>query len=210
MTLDYFPGAFWARDDITYADGAGWGSSFTMHTGSPGRIGSGKLHTRSLANGNGKVADWGDWKFGPNKTDDVMSHFMVTAPTLYAQATDNEFVLSHRATEVANAINYGVWLLIYSGSVRIMSVINGTQVTRAGPTSVDLRSIPLLFTSKGNLHTLVRLDTGATVISWNDSGSLASEGVGYRAINVAHTSNYPLFQQHFGSVSLEYLDTTAA
>lgn len=210
MTLDYFPGAFWARDDITYANGAGWGPNFTMHTGMPGRIGSGKLHARSLGSGAGKVADWGDWKYRPNATDDVASRFMVTAPTLYAQATDNEFVLSHRTIETANAINYGVWLIIYSGSVQVMSVINNTQTTRAGPVSVDLRGVPLLFTSKANLHQLIRLDTGATVVGWNDSGALASKGAGFRAIKLAHTTNFPIFQQQFGSVALEYLDTTAA
>lgn len=210
MTLNYFPGAFWARDEITYANGAGWGDSFVMHSGSPGRIGSGKLHARSLGSGAGKVADWGDWKYRPNATDDVASRFMVTAPTLYAQATDNEMIVAHRCSEGANTLTHGVWMVIQSGTSWIYSVIGSTQTMRAGPVSVDLRGIHLLFTSKGNLHQLVRMDTGATVIGWNDSGGLAAKGVGYRAIKSAQTSNFPIFQQQYGSPALEYLDTTAA
>lgn len=210
MTFDYFPGAFWARDDITYANGAGWGPNFAMHTGSTGRIGSGKLHCRPLGSGSGKIAEYADWKFRPVLTDDVESRFQVTAPTLYAQATDNEFIVGHRNSEVANAINYGVWLVIFSGTVSIYSIINGTQTQRAGPVSIDLRNLHLLFTSKGNLHQLVRLDTGATVIGWNDSGALAAKGTGFRSTKVVHTSNFPVFQQQFGSVVLEYFDHTAA
>ncbi|AEV52232.1 hypothetical protein [Nocardia phage NBR1] len=210
MTFDYFPGAFWARDDITYANGAGWGPNFVMHSGSTGRIGSGKLHVRALGSGSGKVAEWAEWKFRPNATDDVESRFMLTAPTLYAQATDNEFVLAHRASETANAINYGVWLVIFSGTAHIYSVINNTQASRAGPVSVDLRGVPLLFSSKANLHQLIRLDTGATVVGWNDSGGLAAKGAGFRTIRQTHTANFPIFQQQFGSPVLEYFEATAA
>ncbi|MGN2634643.1 hypothetical protein ACTD5D_00295 [Nocardia takedensis] len=68
--IDYVPSVFWARDDITMADTAGFGPSFTMHSGSVGRVTSGHLNLRSLGSGAGKTGDWAEWRFHPN-TDDV-------------------------------------------------------------------------------------------------------------------------------------------
>lgn len=203
------PCAFWARDDITMADTTGYGPSFVMHTGSTGRVTSGHLNVRALSSGSGKVADWGEWRYHPN-TDDVQTRFMIVAPAPYGQATDSETVIAHRASEVANANTHGAWLALYSGSVSLLSVVGGTQTVRSGPVNGDIRNLPLMFQSKGNVHQLIRLDTGATVIGWTDGTGVVLQGAGYRRVKVAHTGNYPTFQSQFASPAIDYIDVTAA
>ncbi|MGN2640686.1 hypothetical protein ACTD5D_31845 [Nocardia takedensis] len=207
--IDHVPFAFWARDDLTMADTAGFGPSFTMHSGSVGRVTSGHLNVRALGSGAGKTADWGEWRFHPN-TDDVQTRFMIVTPAPYTQATDSETLIVHRGSDVANAITHGAWLALYSGSVSLYSVVGGTQTQRSGPVSVDLRNLPLMFQSKGNVHQLIREDTGATVVGWTDTGNVVLKGPGYQRVKVCQTGNHPFAQPQYGSPAIEYLDVTAA
>ncbi len=207
--IDHAPFAFWARDDLTMADTAGFGPSFAMHSGSVGRVTSGHLNLRALGSGAGKTGDWAEWRFHPN-TDDVQTRFMVVAPAPYGQATDNETIIAHRASDVANSTTHGVWLAIYSGSVSLYSVVGGTQTQRSGPVSGDIRNLPLMFQSKANVHQLIREDTGATILGWTDSGNVVLKGSGYQRVKVALTGNRPIAQSQFSSPAIEYFDVTAA
>ncbi|QUD15904.1 hypothetical protein [Nocardia phage KYD2] len=210
MTFDYFPGAFWSREDFTYADGAGYGPNFTMHSGSTGRLYGNHPTLRALSNGAGEVADWGAY----NKLadgDDMRTTFTLVNPTPYTLATDQEFVLSHRNINTANSLTYGVWFTIVGSTAAIISMINGTQTQRASAAAgSNLIGVPLMYESKGNVHQCIRLDTGATVVGWNDSGALAAKGATYRTMKMAITGWWPIFQQQYVSPVPDFVDFAAA
>ncbi|MEU6582734.1 hypothetical protein [Nocardia sp. NPDC046763] len=195
------------REDFNGGAGSGWGPNFRLDVNTP-QVSNNAAQPGNLPSNSGTTAFWGTYTGGSNGgamyTDNVLITASLITP-MYSTASNMNCSIVLRSPDTFTGS--GTTMVVINtttGNGSAIYTYSGSTGTARATTSTSVTAGALLQCGAVGNHYAAFVG-GIPLISWDDTTGVVKCGAGQRRWGIEMEANYPLFQQQFDSLAIDWV-----